>query len=543
MKVVLSAINSQYIHTNLALYSIARIIETLDAPPHLLLRQYSLNMPYQNILYDLYQERPDITAFSVYIWNTSFIEHLLADLGKLLPHTLLLAGGPEATGRASDLLKRNPSLHGVLLGEGELVWPTLLLHLQKGEHQPALPGLLWRGQEPGSTKEAIPPQLETLPFPYKEQDLAALSEAHQIIYYESSRGCPYSCSFCASAQTVLRERPLELVLQELPLLAKTCSQIKFVDRTFNAHSARAAIITKRILDLYRPGLSWHFEISPYRLSQELLNLWKEAPPGYIRLEAGVQSLNEASLAAIGRQGKWEQAKQALETILADDNVHVHTDLIAGLPHESGETFAAAFAKLHELAPHYLQLGFLKILPGSPLSREAAERGLIHSEYPPYQILQTPTMSADELLELGQTAKAVNAFFNSGYFRQSLLTAAELWPGGALALYAKLAHAMEESRPGGFSLKAKAELLAALLLPLDEELFFDLLRLDWLCYLDNQPLPPHLRRYEDSKKGYSFYYSWHFNKTGRAIQNAGPVLLNFDWRYRSGVSKRAKILMP
>ncbi|MCL1817008.1 MAG: B12-binding domain-containing radical SAM protein [Clostridiales bacterium] len=539
MKVVLCAINSQYIHSNPALFSLARAIEVLKEP-QLLLRHYSINLPYETIISELYKERPEIAAFSTYIWNIDLVERLLTDLGQLLPHTLLLVGGPEATGRPIDLLKRCPALHGVLLGEGELLWPALLKRLLQGEQKPMLPGLLWRGQELVA-EEAPQPDLCDLPFLYSAQDLEHLASARHIIYYEASRGCPYSCSFCASAQTKLRERPLELVLQELPLLAQTGSQIKFVDRTFNAHPTRAAAITRKVLELYRTDLSWHFEISPYNLSQELLDLWGKAPPGYIRLEAGVQSLHQPTLSAIRRSGEWVQAKQALCKIIARDNVHVHTDLIAGLPEEDLGTFAAAFTELHALAPHYLQLGFLKILPGSPLSREAVERGLVYSKYPPYQILQTPTMSANELFELKRVAKALNIFYNSGHFRQSLLKAAKLWPGGVLALYARLAHVMASSGAGGLSLKSKAELLSALLLPLDKHLFLDLLRLDWLCYQDNQPLPPALRRGDDGKQGYTFYSSWCFNREGQIEQNDGPAVLRFDWRHRNGVNSRAEII--
>ena len=539
MKVVLCAINSQYIHTNPALFSLARAIEAMDRPPLLLLRHYSLNLPYETMLSELYEERPDILAFSVYIWNSALVERLLADLAKLLPRALLLAGGPEATAKAKNLLEHCPGLHGVALGEGELLWPLLLERLQQGEQRPLLPGLLWRGQDDAAVDAPLP-DFAALPFLYSEENLAAFREAKQVIYYESSRGCPYTCSFCASALTKLRERPMDLVLRELPLLAQTGGQIKFVDRTFNADPQRAAVITQAVLDLYRPGLSWHFEISPYNLPQELLSLWGTSPPGYIRLEAGVQSLNPAVLSAIKRGGAWPQAHQALKTLLAQDNVHVHTDLIAGLPEETPHTFAEAFGKLHALAPHYLQLGFLKILPGSPLSKEAEKLGLLYSDYPPYQVLQTPTMSAGELQKLGRAAKALNSFYNSGYFRQSLLKAAQQWPGGALALYTRLAQAAQAYSLGGLSLKVKAEILADLLLPLDKELFLDLLRLDWLCYQDNQPLPPKLRRPTDNKNSFAFCYSWHFNRAGRAEQNAGPAALHFDWRQKTGVSGYAKI---
>ena len=491
MKVVLCAINSSYIHSNPALFSLKRAVESMEQPPHFVTRQYSVNFPYDMMLSELYEERPDIAAFSAYIWNIAFLERLLSDLGTLLPQTMLLLGGPEATARPKELLKRCPNLAGVVLGEGELLWPNLLKQLQQGKKKPPLPGMLWRGHKCSST-EAPFPDFALLPFPYSAQDLADIKSGRHIIYYESSRGCPYKCSFCASAHSKLRERPLDKVLRELPKLAQTDGQIKFVDRTFNINPPRALAITQAVLDLYQPGLSWHFEISPYNLPQELLDLWAKAPPGYIRLEAGVQSLHKPSLAAIRRQGDWLQAKQTLKNLLEKDNVQIHLDLIAGLPEETPATFAAAFAELHALAPHYLQLGFLKILPGTPLSFEAAERGLLYSAYPPYQILKTPTMEGGELLALGKIAKALNAFYNSGCFSQTLQKAAKLWPDGALNLYGALAKAMQEYGPGGLSLIAKAEVLAKLLLPINYELYLNLLRFDWQSRQNNQPLPLVLR---------------------------------------------------
>jgi radical SAM superfamily enzyme YgiQ (UPF0313 family) len=546
MKLLLCAVNSQYIHSNPALYALSRALESLASPPAWQLAEYSINQSREAVLRELYAARPDILACSAYIWNIDYLERLLADFHQLLPETKIILGGPEATACSTELLERLPCLSGIVLGEGEVVWPELVARLQAGEVQPELAGVQWRGQEHQSGLAPLP-DLAQLPFMYTAPDLAKFAAEGKVIYYESSRGCPYGCSFCCSAEQPLRQRPIELVLKELPQLA-VAKQVKFVDRTFNADPKRAAAIIEAILQLYRPNLSWHFEISPYQLPEQLLELINQAPPGYLRLEAGLQSLHQPTLKAIRRGGDWSSAAANIKRIMAADSAHLHLDLIAGLPEETPASFAAAFAEVYALQPHYLQLGFLKILPGTRLAGEAKQRGLLFSPAPPYTVLATPTMSAEYLFQLALADKALNGFYNNGRFRQTLRFAAEYWPKGALDFYFALSIAQASCTSGSLSLVRKVELLAELLLPLGKELFFDLLRLDWLSYNDNQPLPSFLRSDFDSRGGkkepnrYYFAHSWHFNSAGWAIASPGEQMLAFDWQApRIGAGGRVRIV--
>ncbi|MDO4581565.1 MAG: B12-binding domain-containing radical SAM protein [Bacillota bacterium] len=469
-RVLLCAVDSQHLHSNPAVYALQRAAERAIAGGAAIeqtLREYTINMPPGDVAADVYRIKPDILALSVYIWNSVYIRRLLADLRLLLPETTILLGGPEATARAARLLEEWPA-DGVCLGEGEGIWHDYLRAVGAGEPRPLLNGLLWRG-EAGLPPAAAPPDMAALPFPYTDGDLARLAAARRVIYYESSRGCPYSCSFCASAEQPLRERPLELVLQELPRLAARPAQIKFVDRTFNADPCRAALILDKIRELYQPGLSWHFEIAPAGLPPQLIERFAAMPRDYIRLELGIQSLHPPTLAAIGRHGDNQRALQAIENLRAAANCHLHVDLIAGLPLETPDSFAAGFARLHQLSADYLQFGFLKLLPGSLLADRAADFGLTASPEPPYMILQTPDMPADHLFALQAAADAFDQLYHRDNFRRQALLAARLWPDGVLDFYIRAGEALR-AHDGGLDYAARLKLLRTLLQPLDENAY-------------------------------------------------------------------------
>ncbi|MEG1997146.1 MAG: DUF4080 domain-containing protein, partial [Clostridiales bacterium] len=421
---------------------------------------------------EIEREKPDILAFSLYIWNIVFAAGLLRDLRLLLPDTLIVAGGPEPSGHPQQILAQIPELDALFLGEGEESWPLFLRavtdlddstagcgslrqrFMGDGAAYAPIPGLLLRS----GGKIAAAPQVDLArqPFLYSPEDLARLAREKRVIYYESSRGCPYCCSFCASATESLRERPLELVLEELPLLAATGGQVKFIDRTFNARPQRAIAITEKILSLYRPGLSWHFELAPAACSGALADLLGQSPPGYFHLEAGVQTLYPPSLKAVGRNVDWPQAEPVLQKFAAGP-CRLHVDLIAGLPYETPQSFSLAFQALHRLNADYLQLGFLKILPGSLLAQEAAAYGLVYSPRPPYQILYTPEMSSGYLFGLHRAERALNAFYNKGPYRSLLMEKGETWPGGALAMYFALAEGLKKY-PSGLSEKTAAVII-------------------------------------------------------------------------------------
>lgn len=435
MRVLLCGINARNIHASPALYSLLRYAETHDAPADLLLREYALHTPTQHILADIYAAAPDVLGFSVYIWNASFIGELVGDLKKLLPRTRIILGGPEASAKAGAYLRGLPEVDAICVGEGEISFYQLLTVMAAADSDtlPAVPGFLVRGREEAFAPGPLP-DLDELPFLYDEKTSRMLGEKHKLVYYESSRGCPFSCSFCASAKTALRERSLDKVMVELPLLASIGGQVKFIDRTFNADKKRAAAISRRILELARPGLSWHFEISPFVLDEELTELWNSAPPGYLHLEIGVQTLSPGALATVGRRGDWQKAETLVRKLLDAHVCHVHLDLIAGLPQDTPESFARSFHRLHQMAPEYLQLGFLKVLPGSYLAEAADELGLVYGDKPPYQILSTPDMPAAYLFELHRAERMFNALYNkTDQWRSALMAAAER-TGDALSLY-------------------------------------------------------------------------------------------------------------
>jgi len=454
---LLAAVNSQYLHSSPALYALKRSAEQAGLGDHLITKDFSINMPMLRVLEEIYDAHADALAFSCYIWNIDYIADLISDIRALLPDLPIYLGGPEATMRARDYLCRFP-INGVFLGEGEENFPLFLRRFTENGSED-IPGLLEKGRE-DSFRPAERPDLAKLPFLYTDAELQSLREQNKVIYYESSRGCPFRCAFCASAKEPLRERPLPLVMEELPRLAAAGGQIKFIDRTFNAND-RAVTITKKLLELYRPGLSWHCEISPFSISEELKELWLSAPKDYLDLEMGVQTLNPKALAAIGRRGNWDKAEPLVKELLAAGNLHLHLDLIAGLPEDTPEEFAKSFHRLHQLDADYLQLGFLKVLPGSLLAETAEEMALRHEEHIPYRILSTPTMDAGWLFRLFRAERMFNALYNKGKydFRARLIEAAEKEEGGALSLYFRAA----DLHPGisGLSQQEKIELVNTL----------------------------------------------------------------------------------
>ena len=445
VKVLLVGINARNIHANPALYALCQAARQRGLADMVQMQEYALHTPTQYIMAQIFEERPDILAFSCYIWNISLISLLVRDIRKLLPQTKIFLGGPEASARARHYLASLP-VDAVCLGEGEVSFGDFLQALAQQsasglkEGLPVVPGFLVKGAE-DQYQPAPLPDLAQLPFLYDERPAAYLGHNKKIVYYESSRGCPFGCSFCASARQPLRERPLEMVLAELPRLAEIGGQIKFIDRTFNAHPQRAIAITEEVLRLHRKGLSWHFEISPFGLPRELAQLWMAAPDDYIKLEIGVQSLNPAALQAVDRHGDWDKAEPLVKELIDAAGSHVHLDLIAGLPCDTPEGFAASFHRLHQLGADYLQFGFLKVLPGSVLEDEAGHYGLLYSEDPPYQILATPQMSPGYLLALHRAERAFNALYNkTKVYRSQLIDLAERC-GDALSIYQRAAELM------------------------------------------------------------------------------------------------------
>jgi len=461
VEIILCSVNARNIHASPALYSIKEY-GLAHGAANIGLREYALHTPTQHILAEIYHDRPELLGFSVYIWNAEHIRALVGDIRKLLPNTIIMLGGPEATARPVHYLEYTDA-DCVCIGEGEesfTAFVKALENMPKGDPLPDVPGIMVKGREAAFVPAPLP-DLDKLPFLYDRVSGEHLRKNSKLVYYESSRGCPFSCSFCSSAETVLRTRDLGLVLEELSALADIGGQVKFIDRSFNADKKRAAAITKRILELARPGLSWHFEVYPFALDDELVELWNSAPEGYLHLELGVQTLYPPALSSVGRRDGWDMAQPFVERLIKAQRCHVHLDLIAGLPKDTPKGFSASFHRLHQMNADYLQFGFLKVLPGSVLERQAEELGLVYGSLPPYQILHTPHMSAEYLFELHKAERVFNALYNKTHEYRPLLIAAAEKSGDALSLYLQAAEKAPSGRgmnPG--ELQALAENIAA-----------------------------------------------------------------------------------
>ncbi len=418
MKVLLVGINAKYIHSNLGIYSLKSYAKMAlgDAAPQIELGEYTINHSRETILQDIYKRKPDFIGFSCYIWNISMVESLLGDLKILLPKTALWFGGPEVSYGGEDFLAVHPQADGIMKGEGEKIFAELLCSLTDHTDLRRVPGLLLRGEKGLlDTGETEPADISSLPFPYA--DLEAEELSHRILYYESSRGCPFRCSYClSSTDRRVRFRDLELVKRELRWFIEAgVPQVKFVDRTFNCDRRRALDIWRFLKEHDRGITNFHFEIGADLLGEEEINLLSSLRPGLVQLEIGVQSANPQTLAAIGRQTDISKIHFVTERIRAARCVHQHLDLIAGLPWEDLESFSRSFNRVYAMRPDQLQLGFLKVLKGTPMERSAGEWGIRSSRIPPYEVLSTPWLSYDDILELKGVEEMVEVHYNSRQF--------------------------------------------------------------------------------------------------------------------------------
>ena len=438
-RIVLAACNAQYIHSNLAVYNLKAFAGSYG--DQVLLREYTINQNKDEILRDLYKAQPSVICFSCYIWNISFVEELLGDLGKILPDVSLWTGGPEVSFRPEEFLEKNPCVTGVMTGEGEETFLELTAFYQ-GEGKGALEairGIVFRagnGQiQRTPARTAL--NLDCVPFAYEALESSACADStdlgmngkrdwdalisNRIIYYESSRGCPFSCSYClSSVDKRLRFRSLELVQRELQFfLDHRVPQVKFVDRTFNCNHAHAMAIWKYIKEHDNGVTNFHFEIAADLVSEEELSCMEGMRPGLIQLEIGVQSTNPYTIREIRRKMDFERVSYIVRRIHAMGNIHQHLDLIAGLPFEDLESFKRSFQDVYALRPHQLQLGFLKVLRGSYMYEMAEEYGCVYQTKEPYEVLSTRWLSYEDILLLKSVESMVEAYYNSGQFDNTL----------------------------------------------------------------------------------------------------------------------------
>lgn len=418
MRVLLIAVNAKYIHSNPAVYSLRAYAQAAlgDQPEvGIEIAEYTINQNTENILADIYRHRPDIAAFSCYIWNWNTIQELLPELPKLLPDTKLWLGGPEVSFHAEKILAQYTQLTGIMVGEGEETFTQLVrfYHAPKGQLQD-IPGLVL---PQGRTQPRELTDMSKLPFLY--EDLGKFQ--NRIIYYESQRGCPFRCAYCLSAiDKSVRLRDIETVKKELQyFLDHKVSQVKFIDRTFNCNAAHALTIWRYLLENDNGVTNFHFEIAADLMTEDELEVLKQMRPGLIQLEIGVQSTNEQTLHAINRYMSLEHLRQVVDKIHSFHNIHQHLDLIAGLPYEDYDRFVTSFNDVYAMRPQQLQLGFLKVLKGSPIEEKAEEYGIVYNSRPPYEVLYSRWIPYDDVLRLKGIEEMVELYYNSCQFTHTL----------------------------------------------------------------------------------------------------------------------------
>lgn len=435
MKILLAACNAKYIHSNLAVYDLQAYAS--DYADHIVLKEYTINQQKDDIMRDIYLEHPDVVCVSCYIWNLSFVKELMADLIKILPDADFWAGGPEVSYDAEKFLTENSEFKGVMVGEGEETFKELAgYYVEKNpQNLKDMTGICYRDGDQiihNGWRQIM--DLSSIPFIYKD-----LSEfKNRIIYYESSRGCPFSCSYCLSSiDKKLRFRDTETVKKELQFfIDNKVPQVKFVDRTFNCKHDHAMAIWKYINEHDNGVTNFHFEISADLLREEELQEMSTMRPGLIQLEIGVQSTNPDTIKAIHRTMDFEKLKGIVDRIHSFGNIHQHLDLIAGLPYEDYDSFRHSFNDVYALKPQQLQLGFLKVLKGSHMMEMCREYGIVYKTQEPYEVLSTKWLDYDHVLKLKTVENMVEVYYNSGQFQNTLEYLEKFFPD-AFSIYERL----------------------------------------------------------------------------------------------------------
>ena len=448
MKILLVACNAKYIHSNLAVYDLQAYAS--DYADHIVLKEYTINQQKDDIMRDIYLEHPDVVCVSCYIWNLSFVKELMADLIKILPGADFWAGGPEVSYDAEKFLTENSEFKGVMVGEGEETFKELAgYYVEKNpQNLKDMTGICYRDGDQiihNGWRQIM--DLSSIPFIYKD-----LSEfKNRIIYYESSRGCPFSCSYCLSSiDKKLRFRDTETVKKELQFfIDNKVPQVKFVDRTFNCKHDHAMAIWKYINEHDNGVTNFHFEISADLLREEELQEMSTMRPGLIQLEIGVQSTNPDTIKAIHRTMDFEKLKGIVDRIHSFGNIHQHLDLIAGLPYEDYDSFRHSFNDVYALKPQQLQLGFLKVLKGSHMMEMCREYGIVYKTQEPYEVLSTKWLDYDHVLKLKTVENMVEVYYNSGQF-QNTLEYLENFFQDAFSIYERLGSFYREKGYGDVS---------------------------------------------------------------------------------------------
>ena len=454
MNILLTAINAKYIHSNLAVYSLRAYAagKCERYKEEIGIAEYTITQPLDQILMDLYKRKPEVLCFSCYLWNIEYVEQLITELGKIMPQTDIWLGGPEVSYHASHMLEQFPQVYGIMRGEGEETFLELaeFYHNNSGkkpeqcekvQRLKEIVGITFRdGEEIIETADRNVMDLSKVPFVYEDLDVFK----NKIIYYESSRGCPFSCSYCLSSiDKCLRFRDLELVKKELQFfIDHEIPQVKFVDRTFNCKHSHSMEIWSYIKEHDKGKTNFHFEVAADLLNDEELNLISTMRPGLIQLEIGVQSTNEQTIKEIHRTMKFSQVTEVVNRVHAAKNIHQHLDLIAGLPFEDYNSFHKSFCDVYALRPEQLQLGFLKVLKGSYMEEKTKDYELLYQNRPPYEVLSTKWLPYSDVIRLKGLEEMVEVYYNSRQFEHTMELLEQVF-GDSFVMFEEMSNYYEE----------------------------------------------------------------------------------------------------
>ena len=563
MKIFLTAINAKYIHSNLAVYSLRAYAKAFQE--QIEIGEYTINNRVDYILEQIYKAKPDVLCFSCYIWNMGYVEELITEYHKLCPEVPIWVGGPEVSYEVETFLEEHPQVTGVMIGEGERTFQQLCeYYVNQNGTLKELNGIAYKDSVSGEvifTQPQEPMNMSDIPFCYDHIE----NFENRIIYYESSRGCPFNCSYCLSSiDKKLRFRDTELVKKELAFfIEKKVPQVKFVDRTFNCKHDHAMEIWRFVKEHDNGITNFHFEISADLLNEEELALIHDMRPGLIQLEIGVQSTNEPTIREIHRTMKLELLKDIVRKIQSGGNIHEHLDLIAGLPYEDYAAFTKSFDEIYELKPNQLQLGFLKVLKGSYMYGHAAEYEIVYHEKTPYEVMKTKWLSFDDVLKIKQVEEMLEVYYNSGQFEITMKVLEPLFDS-AFMMFQELGAFYEAKGYFGMSHSRirRAEILlefmrerkssGAVMQMLEESLTFD------LYYRENcksrpswAPSPAEFKeqtRYYCKNGAKSHLEPFHYRfpeKSKKALQEVPkrlekPVYMLFDYENRDPLDHQAHV---
>lgn len=412
MKILLTAINAKFIHSSLAIRSLSKYASINGIKTEMI--EFTINHTEDAVLTELYLQKPDVLCFSCYIWNSKLIFSLIKNIKKLLPNLVIILGGPEVSYDANEVLLNNVSVNIVIRGEGELTFYELVCFLlgKSQKNLKDIEGITYRENgEIFQTKDRVPVELDSIPFVYDSMD----GLENKIIYYETQRGCPYQCQYCLSSiEKGVRFLSEERMASDLQFfLDQGVKQVKFVDRTFNCNKKHALFVWNFIMKNDNFKTNFHMEITADLMDESTLELLKMARKGLFQFEIGVQSTNVKTIEAVKRDTCFNRLSEVVKSIKKGSNIHQHLDLIAGLPYESYDSFQNSFNEVYALEPEQFQLGFLKLLKGSGLRRDASKYGIEYRENAPYEFLSTNELHFSEVIKLKLVEEMVESYYNSG----------------------------------------------------------------------------------------------------------------------------------